>query len=146
MFVDPTYVLGYYNGSLVSHALWITRWLQVDTKPLMRTAYIEMVATNHAYRNRGFATAIMNCVAQEIQNQVSTPAQFDLAALSPFSIAYYQRLGWEAWRGPLFVRTDNDGLLASPEDEEVMILRLPNSPDLDLDAPLSIEWREYEPW
>ena len=43
------------------------------------------------------------------------------------------------------VNTEN-GSVASPEDEEVMILHLPNSPDFDLDAPLSIEWRKYESW
>ena len=110
----------------------------------MRTAYVEGVATEEAYRNRGFATAIMKRVAKEIQD-------FDLAGLSPFSVTYYERLGWELWRGPLFIRTD-DGLLPSPEDEEVMILRLPSDvirphiPDLDLDAPLSAEWREGELW
>jgi hypothetical protein len=28
----------------------------------------------------------------------------------------------------------------------VMILRLPRTPPLDLDAPLSIEWREGDLW
>jgi aminoglycoside 2'-N-acetyltransferase I len=137
-FVDATHVLGYYGGSLVSHALWVARDLQVGTSPLSRTAYIEAVATEQPYRNRGFATAIMKRVAEEIQD-------FDLAALSPFSVAYYERLGWELWRGPLFIRTE-DSLLPSPDDEEVMILRLPGTPDLDLSAPLSAEWREGELW
>lgn len=137
-FVDATHVLGYYDGSLVSHALWVTRNLQVGTSPLLRTAYVEAVATEQTYRNRGFATAIMKRVADEIQG-------FDLAALSPFSVAYYERLGWELWRGPLFIRTES-GLLPSPDDEEVMILRLSGTPDLDLSAPLSAEWREGKLW
>jgi aminoglycoside 2'-N-acetyltransferase I len=137
-FVGATHVLGFLDGSLVSHALWVTRYLQVGTDPLLRTAYVEAVATEQAYRNRGFATAIMERLASEIQD-------FDLAALSPFSVKYYERLGWERWRGPLFIRTEN-GLLPSPDDEEVMVLRLPNTPDLDLSAPLSAEWREGELW
>lgn len=137
-FVDATHVLGYWDGSLVSHALWITRSLQVGAGPLLRTAYVEAVATEPAYRHRGLATAIMKRLADEIQD-------FDLAALSPFSPAYYERLGWELWRGPLFVRTEN-GLSPFPGDEEVMILRLPGTPDLDLGAPLSAEWREGELW
>jgi aminoglycoside 2'-N-acetyltransferase I len=137
-FVDATHVLGYWDGSLVSHALWITRSLQVGTGPLLRTAYVEAVATEQAYRHRGFATEIMKRVADEVQD-------FDLAALSPFSVAYYERLGWELWRGPLFVRTEN-GLSPSLDDEEVMVLRLPGTPDLDLDASLSAEWREGELW
>ena len=85
-FVDATHVLGYYDDFLVSHAMWVTRYLQVRTDPLLRTAYVKAVATEQVYRNRGFATAIMKRVADEIQD-------YDLAALSPFSVAYYERLG-----------------------------------------------------
>ncbi|HOU13876.1 MAG TPA: GNAT family N-acetyltransferase [Anaerolineae bacterium] len=137
-FANATHVLGFYNGILVSHALWVTRYLQVGAGLLLRTAYVEAVATDEAYRQRGFATAIMQHLAGAIQD-------FDLAALSPFSVAYYARLGWELWRGPLFVRTE-DGLLPSPDDEEVMILRLPKTPILDVSQPLSAEWREGELW
>ena len=132
------HVLGYYAGALVSHAMWVTRWLQVGADPVMRTAYVEMVATEKAYRTRGFATAAMKRVASEIQD-------FDLGALSPFSVAYYERLGWELWRGPLSIRTD-EGLMRTPRDGDVMILRLPRTPTLDLNAPLSAEWREGELW
>lgn len=69
---------------------------------------------------------------------------FDLAALSPFDERWYARLGWETWRGPLSIRTAT-GLLPTP-DEQVMTLRLPRTPALDLDAPLSAEWRELESW
>jgi hypothetical protein len=31
-------------------------------------------------------------------------------------------------------------------DERVMILSLPQTPSLDLDLPLSVEWREGEVW
>ena len=137
-FADATHVLGFYGGSLASHALWITRDLQVDHLPPLRTAYVEAVATHPAHRNRGFATAIMRRLAIEIQG-------FDLAALSPFDVRYYTRLGWEVWQGPLLIRTRN-GLQPSPEDEVVMILRLPKTPALDLTRPLSAEWREGELW
>jgi aminoglycoside 2'-N-acetyltransferase I len=148
-FGAATHVLAYFADDLVSHAMWVTRWLQAGTGPLMCTAYIEMVATDQAYRNRGFATAVMKRMADEIATFSNSAARetqhFDLAALSPFSVAYYARLGWERWRGPLFIRTD-EGLLPSPEDEVVMILRLSNTPALDLDAPLSAEWRKGELW
>ena len=137
-FKDATHVLGFLGTSIVSHALWVTRWLQVGTNPVMRTAYIEAVATEKVYRTRGFVATVMNCVTEEIQD-------FELGALSPFSVAYYERLGWELWRGPLFIRTD-EGLLRTPRDGDVMIHRFPRTPDLDLYAPLSAEWREGELW
>ena len=71
-------------------------------------------------------------------------ADFDLGALSTGIPAFYQRLGWLTWHGPLFIRTNGD-LLATPEDT-VMILRLPRTPPLDLRESLSAEWREGELW
>ena len=67
---------------------------------------------------------------------------FDLAALWPDHPEFYARMGWESWRGPLFIRTDS-GQIAPPEDR-VMVLRLLKTPSLDLDAPLSAEWRKGE--
>ncbi len=141
-FHGAVHVLGRLGPKLVTHALWVTRWLQVGTKPLMRTAYVEGVATEAAYRNRGFATAAMKRIVEEIKES----QDFDLAGLAPFSVAYYERLGWELWRGPLFIRMDEGLLPCSKAEGDVMILRLPNMPDLDLATPLSAEWREGELW
>jgi aminoglycoside 2'-N-acetyltransferase I len=61
-FSDPTHVLGFQGGILASHALWVTRWLQPGNDLRLRTAYIEMVATEPDSQRRGFATAIMRHV------------------------------------------------------------------------------------
>jgi aminoglycoside 2'-N-acetyltransferase I len=137
-FAGATHVLGTVDETLVSHALWVTRWLQVDDGPLLHTAYVELVATDAVWRRRGFATAVMERVAEEIQD-------YDIGALSPFSVSYYAGLGWERWQGPLFIRQDGRRL-PTPDDEDVMILRLPKTPPLDLHASLSVEWREGEVW
>jgi aminoglycoside 2'-N-acetyltransferase I len=137
-FSHPTHVLGYQAGKLVSHALWVTRWLQVDNNPMLRTAYVEAVATGNKYRGLGYATAIMKRVAEVIQ-------AYELGALSPFNVVFYERLGWELWQGPLYIRTEA-GLVRSPRDETVMILRLPKTPNLDLNTSLSAEWREGKLW
>jgi aminoglycoside 2'-N-acetyltransferase I len=136
-FAGAAHILARQDGALVSHALWVTRCLQCGTLPPLRTAYVEAVATEEAYRRRGFATAVMQRLAAEIRG-------FELGGLSPAYPGLYARLGWELWRGPLFIRAP-DGLLPTP-GEEVMILRLPKTPALDLDAPLSAEWREGELW
>ena len=138
-FVDATHVLGYYDDLLVCHAMWITRYLQAGINPMMRTAYVEAVATEATYRRHGFASAIMKYTVGEIQD-------YELAALSPFSVEYYERLGWERWCGPLFIRTKEGDLLPCLDGEEVMIHRLSKTPILDLNAPLSAEWREGELW
>ena len=137
-FIDPVHVLGFLDDKLVTHALWITRYLQPQGLPFLRTAYVEAVATHPDFQHRGFASAIMKKVVAEIQD-------FDIAGLAPFNVDFYARLGWEVWRGPLFERKDGE-LIASPVDERVMVYRLPNTPELDLDTAVSIEWRVGEVW
>ncbi len=131
------------NDTLVSHAMTVTRWLQAGDGPLLRTAYVELVATEPKFQGRGFATAVMERLGRDIAT-----ASYDLGALCPADTRLYQRLGWEYWQGPLFIRppsateppTAPAELLPTPE-ERVMILRLPNTPPLDLTLPLSAEWR-----
>jgi hypothetical protein len=136
-FHGAVHLLGRFHGKLVSHALWVTRWLQYGDLPLLRTAYVEGVDTEISYRSRGFCSAIMRRLAEEVQD-------FDLAALSTSSITFYKRLDWLLWRGPLFVRTESGPILIP--HETAMVLCLPKTPDLDLEASLSVEWREGELW
>jgi aminoglycoside 2'-N-acetyltransferase I len=131
------HLLGRQGEQLICHAMWITRWLQPRAQAPLRTAYVELVATHPSHRNRGHATAIMERVALEIADQ-------ELGGLSPATRGLYERLGWRFWRGPLFARTDG-GTIATPEDQ-VMVLPLVRTPPLDLEAPLSIEWRPGEVW
>jgi aminoglycoside 2'-N-acetyltransferase I len=135
---DSTHILARKNDKLVSHALWITRWLQIGNDPLLRTAYVEGVATDDSYRGLGYATAVMTRLAEEIR-------EFDIGGLSPAKTSLYIRLGWEYWKGPLFHRKQ-DKRMRDPEDEQMMILRLPKTPAIDLTQPISVEWREGEIW
>jgi GNAT superfamily N-acetyltransferase len=131
------HLLGWHDGLLASHLMWVTRWLQADDGPLLRTAYVELVATAPAMQRRGYATALLEYFPSQVTD-------FDIAALSPATDALYARVGWHFWRGPLAVRTAQ-GLVPTPE-EEVMVLTLPRTPVLDLKLPLSIEWRPGEVW
>src|SRR5512145_2793488 len=132
-FSDATHVIGWRGSSMVSHAMWVTRWLQPGNQDPLRTAYVEMVATEPQYQGRGFASVVMRRLASAIND-------FELAGLSPAEPMLYTKLGWVFWQGPLFIRT-KDGLISTP-DGSVMILRLPKTPTLDLTLGLSAEWRE----
>ncbi len=136
-FSEAVHVLAYQREILVSHALWVTRWLQAGDLAPLRTAYVEAVATEPAFQRRGYATAVMRRLAKAI-------AGYELGGLSPSDEAFYARLGWELWRGPLFIRTES-GPQPTP-GEQVMILRLKQTPPLDLGASLSAEWRAGEVW
>jgi len=132
------HVIARADGRIVSHAMWVFRELQTGTGPPLRTAYVEAVATRPAWQGRGLATEVLRRLTLAIDG-------YDLGALSPSDERFYARIGWEPWRGPLFIRTAT-GLDATP-GESVMIHRTPRTPpDLNLDAPLSAEWRPGELW
>ena len=134
-----THVLGLSEGMLVSHALWVTRWLQPGAGKPLKTAYVEAVATLPKFQRRGFATLVMRRLVSEI------PESFKLTALCPARSGIYERLGWRFWRGRLSIRMPSGQQQETP-DERVMVFDLPGGPTLDLTEPLSAEWREGELW
>jgi aminoglycoside 2'-N-acetyltransferase I len=99
---------------------------------------VDAVATSPAYQRRGIGTAVMRRLASAV-------GDFDIACLETDRTAFYERLGWEEWRGPLAGRSE-DGLIPTPDQTGVMILRLPRTPELDLDAPLTIEAHPARIW
>ena len=134
---ETTHVLARLDDQIVSHACWVTRWLQAGERDPLRTAYVEAVATAPEHQGHGYGSAVMRKLAEEITD-------FELGGLSTGRFSFYERLGWERWLGPLAIRTD-EGLLPTPKDR-VMVLRLPQTPKLDLETTLTAEWREGELW
>ena len=139
---DPDFhVLARIDNRLVGHAMAVTRWLRAGDGPLLRTAYVELVATAQGFRNRGIGARVMRKVAEVAVNE-----SYELAALCPADTDLYLYLGWERWQGQLYIRVSQERskedrtLIATPE-ERIMILKLPRTPFLDLTLPLSAEWR-----
>jgi aminoglycoside 2'-N-acetyltransferase I len=126
------HVLAYREQELVSHAVATTRWLQPEGLPLLRTAYIDAVATLPAYQDQGIGSTLMRHLATVI-------ADFEIACLETDRVSFYARLGWEVWRGPLAGRRATE-LLPTPDQKGIMILRLARTPALDLDSLLVIEY------
>jgi aminoglycoside 2'-N-acetyltransferase I len=132
------HLLGWDGPTLATHAMWVRRVVYPGTGEPVDCAYVELVATRVRSQRRGLASQVMRRLAREVQS-------CDLAALSPSFPPFYQRLGWEVWRGPLRVRT-RSGVGQTP-DEQVMVLHLPRTPrDLDLDGMLTVAWRPGEIW
>jgi aminoglycoside 2'-N-acetyltransferase I len=137
VFKNPIHILGRIGGEIITHALWITRWLQVKGSPIIKTAYVEAVATEEGHRRKGYASAVMTCLADQIQDH-------EIGGLSPAETTLYVNLGWEYWQGPLYARKGKRWLLVP--DETFMIFRTLKTPPLDTRSPISIEWREGEIW
>jgi aminoglycoside 2'-N-acetyltransferase I len=126
------HVLAYRAQELVSHAVVTTRWLQPEGLPMLRTAYVDAVATLPAYQGQGIGSMVMRHVATVLSD-------FEIACLETDRVSFYARLGWEEWRGPLAGRRATE-LLPTPDQKGIMILRLARTPPLDVDSSLTIEY------
>jgi aminoglycoside 2'-N-acetyltransferase I len=135
---DGLHVLADLGEELVGHAVVTTRWLQPLEGPLLRTAYVDAVATSPAHQRQGIGSAVMTQLASALSD-------YDVACLETERASFYERLGWERWRGPLAGRSD-DGLIPTPDQQGVMVLRLPRTPELDPDTLLTIEVHPARIW
>jgi aminoglycoside 2'-N-acetyltransferase I len=70
---------------------------------------------------------------------------YEIACLETDHPRFYQRLGWEEWRGPLGGRSEH-GLIPTPDQEGIMILRLAVTPELDVNELLTVEANEVRIW
>ena len=68
------HVLAYWQQELVSHAVATTRWLQPEGLPILRTAYVDAVATLPAYQGHGIGSTVMHHLA-------SVLSEYDIACL-----------------------------------------------------------------
>jgi len=127
------------DGRIVSHASVVERELHVGRTPL-RTGYVEAVATAVDQRRRGHGTVVMRGANSYIAQH------FELGALGTGSQGFYERLGWQVWRGPSFVRTTDGPQRTPDEDGYILVLETASSPTLDLAAPISCEWRPGDVW
>jgi aminoglycoside 2'-N-acetyltransferase I len=81
------HVLAYQEQELVSHAVVTTRWLQPEGLPLLRTAYVDAVATLPAYQGQGIGSRAMRHLASVISD-------FEIACLETDRVSFYAQLSW----------------------------------------------------
>lgn len=118
----------------------VPRLLVVGDRPF-RTGYVEGVATVPGRHGSGLGTAVMAACAEVVRDG------YELGALSTGAHGFYERLGWERWRGPAYVRNADGSLERTPdEDDGVMVLRTGPSADLDLTTPISCPARAGDDW
>ena len=126
-------------GEVVAHASVVPRVLEVGGRPL-RTGYVEAVATAPARQGAGLGSAVMAAAGAEIRQG------YELGALGTGRHSFYERLGWERWQGPTFVRAGGGLLRTAEDDDGVMVLRHGPSAGIDLAAPISCEERAGDDW
>jgi aminoglycoside 2'-N-acetyltransferase I len=127
------------DEAIVAHASVVERELHTGGHRLA-TGYVEAVATSPNRQGQGHGSAVM----REVNDYID--GTFSLGALATGRFAFYERLGWTRWRGPTYVRTAA-GLIPTPDEDGNVLVRLTAaSPELDLSAPISCEWRPGDVW
>ncbi len=126
------------EGRVLAHGSVVSRRLFQGERPLS-CGYVEAVAVHPEAQRQGLGSAVMAALEE------LAPA-YDLLALSASErgVPLYVSRGWSRWRGPSSVLTP-DGPVPTPEDDETIYV-LPGSSGVDLDGPITCDWREGDVW
>jgi GNAT superfamily N-acetyltransferase len=123
----------------VAHAAVFGRAVEVGGRAL-EVGYVEGVGTAPARQRQGLGSAVMGAIGDVIQ------ARFDLGVLGTGEHGFYERLGWERWQGPSYVRRRDRLARTAEDDDGLMVLRTPRSGDVDLTAPIVCDERAGDDW
>ena len=128
-----------HGPSVLAHASVVPRDLVVGEETL-RAGYVEAVASLPTRQRRGLGTQVMDALGRLIRQQ------FELGALSTSAHGFYERLGWERWRGPTYVLRDGARIRTEDEDDGLMVLRTQRTAELDLHLPIACHDRPGDAW
>lgn len=127
------------GGAVVAHAAVVPRLLDAADRTV-RTGYVEGVATAPDRQGEGLGSLAMDDAAALLRDR------FEMGALSTSRHSFYERLGWQRWHGPTFVRDGARTVRTEDEDDGIMVLRFGHSAGVDLAAPLTCEARPGDDW
>lgn len=128
------HILGYVGETLVAHAVLATRWVQPGNLPILRTAYIDAVATLPEYQGQGHGSELMRRSVVAADN-----AAFEICCLETEIAGFYEQVGWEVWQGELAGRAGDDLIFTPEYAGHILIHRLSRTPSLDLSSLLTVE-------
>ena len=126
------------GDTVICHASVVGRKLGASGHQLS-AGYVEAVATQPEFQREGLATAVMRAVAGYIHGH------FQIGALSG-DPEFYEKLGWNRWRGATWCRGREGLFRTADEDGGVLVLPTRSSPRLDFDGDIAVEWRPGDVW
>lgn len=124
---------------MVAHAAVVPRVLYASGEP-WRVGYVEGVATAPGKQRAGSGSLAMAEISVLIRHE------FEMGALATGSHEFYERLGWERWQGPTFVRRGSEVVRTADDDDAIMVLRFGPSAAVDVTMPLTCEGRRGDDW
>lgn len=127
------------DGAVVAHASAVVRVIDIGGRSF-RSGYVEAVATAPKVQGAGYGSRAMNALAPVLRRD------FDVGLLSTSRHGFYERLGWERWRGPTFVCRDGRQVRTQDEDDGIMALRFGPSAETNLGDPITCLSRIGDDW
>lgn len=126
------------EGRVLAHGSLVSRRLRQGERELS-CGYVEAVAVHPDAQRGGLGSAVMAALED------LAPA-YDLLALSASArgVPLYRARGWTLWRGPSSVLT-LDGRVPTPDDDGSIYV-LAGASGVDLDGPITCDWREGDVW
>lgn len=128
------------DGRWRAHAAVVPRVLHIGALELT-AGYVEAVAVLPEAQASGLGSRVMAEAGRIVGER------YDIGALSTGDPEFYERLGWECWRGPSWV-IDSGGVRRRTEDEDggIMILRCAASRDVDTSLAIACHDRPGDAW
>jgi aminoglycoside 2'-N-acetyltransferase I len=137
--VGGVHVIAEADGRIVAHASVVERDLHTAGHRLP-TGYLEAVATRPSHQRQGLGSMVIGAAGEFIDRT------YRLGALATGVVGFYEQLGWVKGQGPTSVRAEAGDVRTAEEDGNVFVRLTPTSPELDLSAPISCEWRPGDVW
>ncbi|MET7477439.1 GNAT family N-acetyltransferase [Streptomyces sp. NPDC005648] len=127
-----------YGDKLVAHGALVPRYMRQGDR-VLRGMYGESMATLDDWCHRGFGSTIVAMATAEIR------LNYDIGVFAASKYSFYERLGWDKWRGQTFVETEH-GIEARGPDRGAVMFRLPRHSTVDPDGDLITNLRSGDPW
>jgi aminoglycoside 2'-N-acetyltransferase I len=127
------------GSELIGHGAVVQRRLLHQGRAL-RCGYVEAVGVRRDHQRRGHGARVMAELERVIR------AAYDLGALSATdeAVDFYLARGWQRWEGETYALTPSGEVRTADDDGGVFVL--PVAVALDLDGPLTCDWRDGDVW
>jgi aminoglycoside 2'-N-acetyltransferase I len=133
------HVVAFDGDDVVAHASAVPRTIVVSDRDF-DAGYVEAVATSPARQGAGIGTQVMEALDELIRDR------WELGVLSTGRPTFYEKLGWERWRGPSYVIKEQGTVRTEDEDDGLMVLRFGASAAIDLTSPITCYDRPGDAW
>lgn len=127
------------NDVVMAHAAVVPRDVRINGR-WFRAGYVEAVATHPDLHGKGLGSQVVDAITDIIRDRD------ELGVLSTGAQQFYERLGWERWRGRSTVLEDGEPRRTSDDDASLMVLRTRHSETVELDGEIACTARSGDAW